>query len=158
MALTSAPICNLPPTASMAVSIKTYGTNKAISVSGEAEVTVAAMSAASVVASVLLCGFNFQLPEIKGRRVAAPAAISRALLIPLLLTLLGLLTRDTKDGANAAEEETRAARERAVNFMMVLVLVSVSDDKGSINDKRVYADGMFSKVRKDLVCVTHFRI
>jgi uncharacterized membrane protein len=124
----------------MAVSIKTYGTNKAISVSGEAEVTVAAMSAASVVASVLLCGFNFQLPEIKGRRVAA---ISRALLIPLLLTLLGLLTRDTKDGANAAEEETRAARERAVNFMMVLVLVSVSDDKGSINDKRVYADGLF---------------
>jgi hypothetical protein len=125
----------------MAASIKTYGTNRAISVSGESGVTVAAISVASAMASFLLCGFNFQLPEMNGLR----EAISRALL---------LLLRETNDGANAAEEETRAARERAENFM-------VSNVNG-INNDNVYADPdricyRHNALEKDLRRVTYYR-
>jgi hypothetical protein len=68
----------------------------------------AAISMASLMASSLVWGFNFQFPEIKGLR-----AMSRAELVCILLP------REIKDGAKAAVEETNAARERAKNFMVM---------------------------------------
>ena len=51
--------------------MNTYGTNNAISALGDASVTDAAISVANWIASSRVCGFNFQFPEMNGRRAAA---------------------------------------------------------------------------------------
>jgi hypothetical protein len=52
----------------VAVSIKTYGTKRATSAFGDLDVIASAIPLASNVASSLVCGFNFQFPEMNGFR------------------------------------------------------------------------------------------
>mmetsp|Transcript_1549 Transcript_1549/g.2611 ORF Transcript_1549/g.2611 Transcript_1549/m.2611 type:complete len:235 (-) Transcript_1549:168-872(-) len=66
--LTSAPILIQSPTFSITDSIKTYGTKRATSASGLSSFTAPAIAPASAIASSLVCGFNFQLPEMNGLR------------------------------------------------------------------------------------------
>ncbi len=54
----------------MTGSIKTYGTNKATSISGVSVVMQLAISDANLMASSRVWGFSFQLPLMKGLRAA----------------------------------------------------------------------------------------
>jgi len=88
----------------MALSIKTYGTNKATSASGLPSVIDAEISLANVNASSFVCGLSFQLPEMKGLRA---------------YKVLELLKEDwcCTVGANAAAEPARM--EAIASFMVV---------------------------------------
>ena len=79
----------------MAVSMKTYGTKRAISESGVESVMDAAISLAKVVASSLVWGLSFQFPLIKGLRAISNAVVDE--------------DRETKAGEKAEAEDNRAA-------------------------------------------------
>jgi hypothetical protein len=83
--------------------MKTYGTKRATSASGESGPMEAAISAARDTASSRVCGLSFQFPLIKGFR-----AISRDV----------EREKPKLAGANAEAEPTRARKERALNFMV----------------------------------------
>lgn len=89
----------------MALSIKTYGTNKATSASGLPSVIDAAISLANVNASSFVWGLSFQFPLMNGLRAF------NAVVVKLLKDWCCAV------GANAAAEPARM--EAIASFMVV---------------------------------------
>ena len=76
--LTSAPTLNLLSTAPIALSINTYGTNNATSLSGLLSVILDAIFLANVSASSFDWGFSFQFPEMNGLRAFRAVELTAA--------------------------------------------------------------------------------
>ena len=106
----------------MALSINTYGTNNATSLSGLLSVILDAIFLANVSASSFVWGFNFQFPEMNGRR--APRAVELKLTAWLVVVVVVVVVVETE--VKAAAELKR--REASASFM-----VSIGESEAGYN-------------------------
>jgi len=123
---TSAPTLSLPPTAAMADSMKTYGTNNATSTSGLFSVIDEAMPLASVRASSFVCGFSFQLPEMRGFRAWSLVVVDEE---------GGLVAENCPAGTKAAAEQAR--REASTSFMVIAWKSGCNSSNSTLSEREI---------------------